>query len=152
VANTYTKLLYHIIFSTKRREPLITKDLRDDLYSYIGGILRGQLGSLLEIGGIADHVHLLIRIRPNVAVSDIVRLVKANSSKWVNERPDAKGRGRFAWQEGYGAFSLSPSQLHRVRRYVERQEDHHRTKTFQEEFVEFLRRHEIEFNELYVWD
>jgi putative transposase len=150
MANTYTKLLYHVIFSTKRREPLITDDLRNDLYSYIGGILRGQSGTLLEIGGIADHVHLVIRIRPDVSVSDIVRLVKSNSSKWANERPDA--RGRFAWQEGYGAFTVSSSQLPEVRSYLQRQEDHHRTKTFQEEFVEFLRRHEIEFNESYLWD
>ncbi len=152
MANTYTKLLYHVIFSTKRREPLITDDLRDDLYSYIGGILRGQAGSLVEIGGIADHVHLVIRIRPDVSVSDIVRLVKSNSSKWVNERPDAPGSERFAWQEGYGAFTLSSSQLPGVRKYVQGQEAHHRTKSFQEEFVEFLKRHEVEFNESYLWD
>jgi REP element-mobilizing transposase RayT len=150
LANTYTKLLYHIIFSTKRREPLITNNLKDDLYSYIGGILRGQSGSLLEIGGIADHVHLVIRIGPDVSVSDIVRLVKANSSKWVNERPDA--RGRFAWQQGYAAFPVSFSQLPGVLSYVQGQEDHHRRKTFQEEFVEFLKRHEIEFQESYLWD
>jgi putative transposase len=151
MANTYTKLLYHVIFSTKRREPLITDDLRDDLYSYIGGILRGQSGALLEIGGIADHIHLAIRIRPDISVSDIVRLIKSNSSKWVNERPGAR-QGRFAWQEGYGAFTVSPSQLPGVCRYVQGQEDHHRTKTLQEEFVEFLKRHEIEFDETYLWD
>src|SRR5947209_7705543 len=101
MANTYTKLLYHIIFSTKRREPLITPGLRDDLYSYIGGILRAKKDMLVEIGGMPDHLHLVIRIRPDVSVAEILRLVKANSSKWVNERP--KARGRFAWQEEYAA-------------------------------------------------
>ena len=150
MATTYTKLLYHIIFSTKRREPLISRGLRDDLYSYIGGILRARKGLLVEIGGMPDHVHLAIRIRPDVSVAEIVRLVKANSSKWVNERPEA--RGRFTWQEGYAAFSVSASQLPGVCRYLQSQEDHHRTKTFQEEYVEFLRRHDMEFDESHLWD
>src|SRR5262249_174983 len=142
MANTYTKLLYHIIFGTKRREPLVTTGFQDHLYSYIGGILRGRKGMLVEIGGMPDHVHLVIRIRPDVSVEEIVRLVKANSSKWVNEGPNA--RGRFAWQEGYAAFSVSCSQLPGVCRYVQNQAEHHRTKTFQEEYVEFLRRHDME--------
>ena len=150
MANTYTKLLYHIIFSTKRREPLITDALRVDLYPYIDGILRGQSATLLEIGGIVDHIHLLIRAGSNVSVSTLVRLVKSNSSKWVNERPNA--RGRFAWQEGYGAFTVSLSQLPGVRGYIQGQQAHHRAKTFQEEFLEFLKRHEIEYDESYLWD
>jgi putative transposase len=150
MANTYTKLLYHFIFSTKRREPLIVPELKKDLYSYIGGIVRGQKGVLVEIGGMPDHLHLVSRIRPDIAVAEIVRLVKANSSKWVNEQPNS--RGRFAWQEGYGAFTVSPSQLPGVCTYVQTQEDHHRTKTFQEEYVEFLKRHEIEFDESRLWD
>jgi len=150
MGSTYSNLLYHVIFSTKHREPLITPTIRADLYPYIGGILRGQSGHLLEIGGIPDHVHLVIQIRPDTSVAEIVRLVKSNSSKWVNERPDASGR--FAWQTGYGAFSVSVSQLSAVRSYVQEQENHHRARTFQEEFVEFLRRHEIEFDERYLWD
>jgi putative transposase len=150
MANTYTRLLYHMIFSTKHRDPLITAALRDDLYTYIGGIVRGQKGVLVEIGGMPDHLHLVTRIRPDISVAEIVRLVKANSSKWVNEQP-APGR-RFAWQEGYGAFTVSPSQLPGVCSYVQTQEDHHRTKTFQEEYVEFLKRHEIEFDESRLWD
>ena len=150
MANTYTKLLYHMIFSTKHREPLIIPGLRKGLYSYIGGIVRGQKGVLVEIGGMPDHLHLVTRIRPDTSVAEIVRLVKANSSKWVNEQP-ARG-GKFAWQEGYGAFTVSPSQLAGVCNYVQTQEDHHRTKTFQEEYVEFLKRHEIEFDESRLWD
>jgi putative transposase len=97
-----------------------------------------------------DHVHLVIQIRPDVSVAEIVRLVKANSSKWANERPDRAGA--FAWQRGYGAFTVSVSQLEVVREYVRGQEEHHRKTTFQEEFVEFLKRHGIEFDERYLWD
>ena len=148
--STYCNLLYHVIFSTKQREPLVTPAWREELYSYIAGILRGQDGQALEIGGTPDHVHVVMRIRPDVSVSDMVRLVKANSSKWANERPD--GAGRFAWQRGYGAFTVSVSQLEAVRQYVRSQEEHHRHRTFQEEFVEFLKRHGIEFDERYLWD
>ena len=144
MAGTYTELLYHLIFSTKQREPLISPRLQPDLYAYIGGIVRGQGGVLLDVGGMPDHVHLVLRIKPDSSVSEIVRLVKANSSKWVNEQPGQSGR--FAWQSGYGAFSVSLSRLSAVRDYVRTQEDHHRTKTFQEEFVEFLNRHEIAFD------
>jgi putative transposase len=148
--STYSSLLYHIIFSTKHREPLITPALREKLYLYVAGILRGQDGLALEIGGMPDHLHLVIRIKPDVSVSEIVRLVKANSSKWANER--LTGMGRFAWQRGFGAFTVSSSQLDAVRQYVRTQEDHHRVRTFQEEFVDFLKRHGIEFDERYVWD
>jgi putative transposase len=151
--STYSSLLYHIIFSTKHREPLITPALREELYLYVAGILRGQDGLALEIGGMPDHLHLVIRIKPDVSVSEIVRLVKANSSnssKWANER--LTGMWRFAWQRAFGAFTVSSSQLDAVRQYVRTQEDHHRVRTFQEEFVDFLKRHEIEFDERYVWD
>jgi REP element-mobilizing transposase RayT len=148
--STYCNLVYQIIFTAKQREPLITPPLREELYRYVAGILRGQDGFPLEIGGMLDHLHLVIRIKPDIAVSEIVRLVKANSSKWVNERPDA--RGRVAWQRGYGAFTVSFSQLDAVREYVRAQAEHHRHKTFQEELVEFLKRHKIEFDERYLWD
>jgi putative transposase len=97
MAGTYSQPIYHLIFSTKRREPLITPRLRQELYSYVGGILRGWEGILLEIGGMPDHLHLVIRIKPDVSVSEIVRLVKANSSKWVNERPERAGAMLPPW-------------------------------------------------------
>ncbi len=150
MAGTYTQSNFHVVFSTKHREPLITPRLRQDLYPYIGGIVRGQKCIPLEIGGMPDHVRLVIRLRPDLSVSELVRLIKANSSKWVNERPDHVGR--FAWQAGYGAFSVSLSQLAGVREYVQTQESHHRKKTFQEEFIEFLNRHEIAFDARYLWD
>jgi REP element-mobilizing transposase RayT len=126
MAGTYTKLIYHIVFSTKDREPLITPRMREDLYAYLGGIIRGQDGFIQAIGGMADHIHLVVGLKPDVSVSEIVRLVKANSSKWVNEQARASGGGRFAWQSGYGAFSVSVSQLKAVCEYVQKQEEHHR--------------------------
>jgi putative transposase len=149
MANTHSKLFYHIIFSTKYREPLISAALSTDLYAYIGEIIRARKSMLVEIGGMPDHVHLVIRCRPDLSVAVLVRLVKANSSKWVNERPDSIGR--FSWQEGYGAFSVSFSQLAGVCEYVRSQVEHHRTRTFQEEYREFLRRHEIAFEEAHLW-
>ena len=149
MANTYTKLFYHIVFGTKRREPLVSATLCKDLYAYIGGIIRAHKSALVEIGGMPDHVHLVVRTRPDISVSELVRLVKANSSKWANERGGSTGR--FAWQEGYGAFSVSFSQLPALREYVRNQAEHRRTRTFEEEYVEFLRRHEIEFDEAHLW-
>ena len=126
--SAYSNLIYHLIFSTKHREPLITPQLQKELYPYIAGILQGQESHLLEIGGIHNHVHLLIRLDPVISVSEIVRLVKANSSKWANERSTRDGR--FGWQRGYGAFTVSVSQLNAVRQYVINQEEHHRSRTF----------------------
>ena len=149
MAGTYTKLVYHIIFSTKDREPLVTPKLRETLYPYIGGIIRGQDSTLQAIGGMPDHIHLVARLKADISVSEIVRLVKANSSKWVNEQTDCAGR--FAWQSGYGAFSVSLSQLAAVCEYVQNQEAHHRKRTFQDEYQEFLKRHDVSFEEKRRW-
>ena len=147
--NTYTNLLYHIVFSTKERAPLITDDLKDELYKYIGGIIREEGGVLLEIGGIEDHVHILAKLKPAQAVSEILRLIKANSSKWVNEN---KSQSRFAWQEGYSAFSVSESQVVTVRRYIRNQVQHHRGQTYQDELVALLERHGVEYDSRFLWD
>ena len=148
--SSYTNLLYHLVFSTKERRPLITPELSADLYPYLGGIVRQEGGMLLEVGGMPDHVHLVARFRADLAVADMMRVIKANSSKWVNER--AGRTEQFAWQTGYGAFTISGSQLEVVRRYVQRQEEHHRKHTFQEEFVAFLKKHGIAYDERYLWD
>jgi REP element-mobilizing transposase RayT len=150
VPSSYTHLLYHIVFSTKERRPLITPALRAELEPYLGGIVREQRGIPLEIGGMPDHVHLVLRVRPDQAVADVVRLVKANSSKWANERSDLTER--FSWQTGYGAFTVSASQLAVVRRYVQTQEEHHRKQKFQEEFIGLLKKHGIEYDERYLWE
>ena len=123
MAGTYTNLLYHLVFSTKERIPLITKELQPDLYAYIGGIVRGEGGVLLEVGGISDHVHLLAKFKPTVAISDLLKKIKGGSSKWVNEEK-FKLR-KFGWQDGYAAFSVSESQVDAVRRYIREQEQHH---------------------------
>ena len=120
------------------------------MYPYIGGIIRGEGGILLEIGGTADHVHLLAKFKADASVAEMLRRIKANSSKWFNERQ--KGRERFRWQTGYGAFSVSQSMVETLRRYIQDQETHHRRATFQQEFLELLRKHEMEFDERYLWD
>ena len=148
--SSYTNLLYHIVFSTKERRPLITPTLQSELYPYIGGIIRNERGILLDIGGMPDHVHLVVRFRADVSVADMLRLIKANSSKWANERTDLTSV--FAWQAGYGAFSVSESRLPTVRHYVQTQEEHHHKQTFQEEFVVLLKKHGIEYDERYLWE
>ncbi len=150
MAGTFTNLLYHIVYSTKHRRSLIQSPLRDELYKYIGGIIRAEKGILLEVGGMPDHVHLVTRFKADSSVAEMLRLIKCNSSKWANERPDRTEA--FEWQTGYGAFTVSESQLAAVRNYVRNQEEHHRHRTFQEEFTELLRKHSIEFDPRYVWD
>ena len=147
--NTYTNLLYHIVFSTKDRAPLITENLKEELHKYIGGIIRDEGGVKLESGGVEDHIHLLVKFKASVSVSDMLRLIKANSSKWANER---RTEGEFAWQEGYAAFTVSESQVVPVRRYIRNQVQHHRKQTYKEEFVALLTRHGVEYDPKYLWD
>jgi REP element-mobilizing transposase RayT len=140
----------HIVFSTKRREPFITPDLAPRLYSYLGGAARRADSPLIAVGGIADHVHLLVSLGRQTCVADLVRDVKANSSAWVHETfPE---HTRFAWQAGYGAFAVSKSNVEAVKLYIARQEKHHGKQNYQNEFREFLTRHEIEWDERHVWD
>ncbi len=146
----FTNLLAHLVFATKHREPLIAPEWSEELYCYIGGIVRNTGGTSLIVGGMPDHIHLLVKMRTDVCIADLVRLVKSNSSKWVHElQPDSRG---FAWQTGYGAFSVSESLVGTVRKYIETQAEHHRQRTFQDEFVELLRRHGIELDPKYSWD
>jgi putative transposase len=143
-------LYFHLIFSTKNREPLISVDLQPRLFEYIGGILRNQKGVLIAAGGIEDHVHLLVSLSRQANISDTMRDLKCNSSHWVHETfPERK---EFAWQTGYGAFTVSFSALDSVRRYLANQREHHKKQTFQDEFVAILKLHELEYDERYVWD
>jgi len=148
VSHTAGNVILHLIFSTKDREPLITPEIRNDLFAYLGGIIRELKGTALIVNGTSDHVHLLVRIRPVHAVAQIARLVKANSSKWVHE----KWNTRFAWQTGYGAFSVSESNVSVVSQYIAEQEEHHKKHTFQEEYVAFLRKNSIPYDERYIWE
>lgn len=148
--SSFTYLNYHLVFSTKHRRPLIDDSWQQRLFDYVGGILRQQGGALLVAGGMPDHVHLLAAISKSIAVADALRDIKANSSKWIHEQ--IPGQTDFAWQAGYGAFTVSFSGMDAVRRYLDGQKEHHRVRTFQEEYLELLRRHEIDFDERYVWD
>jgi REP element-mobilizing transposase RayT len=150
MASTLTKLVYHLVFSTKNRVPLITPEIADDLYGYLGGIIRAEKGILIKAGGVADHVHLLCILRPTHAIADLVRTMKSNSSRWAREQP-VPGPD-FGWQTGYGAFTVSTSQIDALVDYIARQVEHHRKESFQEEFRMMLRQHGIAFDERYVWD
>ena len=141
-------LQVHFVFSTKNRLPLISPELATRLYSYIGGIARDNKSVLLCAGGMPDHVHLLVSMSREVSASEMMRLVKSNSSKWIHEEcPDIKD---FGWQAGYGAFSVSFSATPTVKEYIARQEEHHAKQPFQDEFRALLRKHEIPFDERYV--
>jgi REP element-mobilizing transposase RayT len=140
----------HIVFSTKNRKPFIDNALQPRLYAYIGGVLKSLGCVLVEAGGMPDHVHLLVSLGRENAVADVVRAAKSNPSKWIHETfPEQRS---LAWQAGYGAFAVSYSQVADVRRYIGDRAVHHARMTFQEELRKFLRRHEIAFDERYVWD
>ncbi len=145
MSDTYLYLRFHVIFSTKNRLPLIRDEWRTDLYSYFGGIIRHERGKLIEVNGCPDHVHLLFSTRADQSIADMVRLVKANSSRWIHHEPSP--RRPFQWQDGYGAFTVSPSAEARVARYIARQAIHHRRMDYKEEFRTFLKAHHIEYDE-----
>jgi REP element-mobilizing transposase RayT len=148
MAGTFSQLHYHIIFSTKNRTPTIEPAWRERLWKYLGGIVEGEGGIPLRIGGVADHVHLLITLLPKHDVSSIVQKLKANSSGWVHKH--FPGAGMW-WQEGFGAFTVSHSGLNEVDKYIANQESRHRTMTFQEEFLIFLEKHGIPYDERFIW-
>jgi REP element-mobilizing transposase RayT len=137
MSDTYTHLLFHLIFGTKHRAPLITVEIREDLYRYLTGIVSKIGGTLIAVGGMPDHVHLLVGLRPTHSVSEMMRDLKGSSSRWLNDMPGIA----FAWQNGYGAFSVSGSNLATVARYILHQEEHHRRFSFQDELREFLEKH-----------
>ncbi len=150
MSHTCSNLLVHAIFSAKDRKPLIESDLREDLFAYLGGIVREMQGKALIINGMPDHVHMLVELRPKVSVAELMRVAKANSSRWIHEtRPGHRG---FAWQTGYAAFSVSRSNALAVSKYIAEQEKHHRKRTFQDELILFLKKHGIAYDERYLWD
>ena len=150
MAGTFSRLLYHVVFSTKHRTLFIDPKVRAELYPYMEGIVHHQGGWLLSLGGMPDHVHLLIRLKPDMPVSQQVRDVKANSSKWVHEQKGLPAD--FAWQAGYAAFTVSESQEGTVRSYIRNQEQHHRRTPFKEELIALLRKHRVEFDPVYLFD
>lgn len=150
MANTYTQIYLHIVFSVKGRENLIQKKWKEELHKYICGIVNGKKQKVYAIGGMSDHIHILVSILPNIAISDLVRDIKANSSKWINEKEYLIGK--FQWQEGFGAFSYAQSQLDTVIAYINNQEQHHQKKTFQNEYLELLQKFKIEYDEKFLFE
>ncbi len=147
---SFASLHVHIVFSTKHRERTITADLRPRLHEYVGGILREQSCSLISAGGTDDHIHLLVSLARTISIADAVRVIKSNSSAWIHR--EFAELLDFQWQQGYGAFAVSFSNIEAVKKYIDNQEEHHRKTSFQDEFREFLRRHGTEWDERYVWD
>ncbi len=149
MAGSFTCLNCHLVFSTKERRPILIPQLREPLFPYVAGILKGLHSHLIQGGGVDDHVHLLIRLHQSTSVADCVRTIKANTSKWLREEHDAQWLG---WQEGYGAFSVSKSAVSDVQCYIQNQESHHTQTSFQDEFRALLLRHGIDFDEKYIWE
>jgi REP element-mobilizing transposase RayT len=149
MANTYTQIYIHYVFVVQNRIGLIQPRWRDDLYKYMSGTIANKEHKLLSIGGMPDHVHVLVSMSPKQSPSDLMADIKRSSSLWINENRFVMGK--FSWQEGYGAFSYGKSQIHDVATYIEKQEQHHKKQTFMEEYLEFLRLFEIEFDERYVF-
>ena len=148
MSQSLSRVLIHMVFSTKNREPYIVPDLRERTFTYLGGTLVALNCPPILVGGMSDHIHLLFVLAKTLAVSKVVEEVKKESSKWAKQNVHPA----FYWQSGYGAFSVSPSNEEAVRAYIANQEDHHRTQSFQDEFRELLRRHEVQWDEQYVWD
>lgn len=150
MAEAYSKIYIHIVFAVKGRQNLIHPSQKDELYKYITGIVQKKGHKLIRINGMPDHIHILIGFKPAFAISNLVRDIKSNSSAFINKKDWINGK--FEWQKGYGAFSYSHSQLEQVVRYIERQEEHHRQKTFREEYLKMLDRFDISFEKKYLFD
>ena len=149
MANTFSQIYIQTVFAVSGRLSLITHDFKEELHKYITGIVRNKNQKLISINGMPDHLHILIGLRPAMALADLVRDIKSDSSDWINRKKLV--RGKFAWQEGYGAFSYGHSQLNTIIRYIQNQEKHHRRRSFKNEYLTLLRKFQIEFKEEYVF-
>lgn len=150
MANTYTQLYAQIIFSPEGRQNLITERIKNDVYRYIGGIINNKSQKAMIINGMPDHLHILLGFSPDIALSDLLREVKVNSTNFINEKRLIAGK--FSWQRGFGAFTYSKSQIPKVADYIQLQEEHHKRKSFREEYLELLKKFEIEYNEKYLFE
>ena len=148
MANTYTQIHLQLVFAVKFRKCLIENSWKDELYKYITGIISSNAHKVLAIGGVSDHIHILIGMRPTQAVSDLLKEVKGSSSKWINERRFLTQH--FEWQEGFGAFSYAKSDLPKVISYIQHQEEHHRRKSFKEEYEEMLKEFHVDYDQRYI--
>jgi REP element-mobilizing transposase RayT len=148
--NTYTQIHIQFVFAVKYRRAVIAKEWKAELYKYIAGIIANNGHKLLAINGVEDHIHILIGVRPNQSISDLMQDVKGSSSKWINDQGYLSST--FKWQGGYGAFSYSKSHISNVIGYIERQEEHHRKTSFREEYLDFLEKFEVDYDERYIFD
>jgi len=149
MTNTYTSFHYHFTFSTKNREPWIVQGIEARMWAYIGGIARNHKMTAIQVGGIEDHIHALVLAPPTIAPSRIAQYLKGDSSKWIHEEfPNLR---RFEWQDGYGGFTVSKSQVPDLIEYIKNQRNHHRQRTFQEEYLELLKKHGVDYDERYLW-
>jgi REP element-mobilizing transposase RayT len=150
MANTFTQMYFHVVFAVKCRRNHIGKEWKDELFKYITGIHTNKKQKLIAINGVSNHIHILIGMKPDINLSNLVRDIKANSSKFITEKKLVNGK--FEWQEGFGAFTLGHSQLDRIVKYIQKQEKHHNSKTFLEEYIEFLNLYQIDFDPRYLFD
>ena len=150
MAGTFSQLYIQIVFAVKGRENLIRKEFRNDLHEYIAGIIKGKGQKPIIVNGVGDHIHLFVGLRPSMSVSDLVRDVKNNATNFINSKKYVAGK--FCWQEGYGAFSYSQSQIDSVFNYIKNQEIHHQKRTFREEYLDMLNKFEIDHDDKYLFD
>ena len=150
MANTYTSLHYHIVFSTKYRELWITPDIEERIWAFLGGIAKENRMKPIQIGGVEDHIHILLGAPATMSPAKAAQLIKGGSSAWIHTKfPKLQN---FAWQDGYGAFTVSKSAIPDVTTYIQNQREHHKRQSYKEEFLTLLHRHEIEYEERYLWD
>ena len=150
MAGTFSQIYIHVVFAVNGRENLLLKPWRDEVFKYMSGIIKGKNQKPIIVNGVANHVHLFIGLKPSMAISDLVRDVKNNSSNFINENKFV--RGKFSWQEGFGSFSYAHSQIEQVYQYILKQEEHHRKKTFKEEYLDFLHKFDVEYDEKYLFE
>ncbi|MBK6485138.1 MAG: IS200/IS605 family transposase [Chitinophagaceae bacterium] len=150
MAGTFSQIYIQVVFAVKGRQNLIQKAWKDDLHKYMAGIIKGKKQKSIIVNGMPDHIHAFIGLKPAMAVSDLVRDIKNNSTNFINDRKLVKGK--FSWQDGYGSFSYGHSQIDKVYKYILNQEQHHRKKTFREEYLDFLKKFEVPYDEKYLFE
>ena len=150
MANTYTQIYIHVVFAVKQRRSLLPMSHKEELFKYLTGIVKNRGQKLIAVNGVADHIHIFLGIKPNIALSDLVRDIKAGTSGYINEQGWISGK--FNWQEGFGAFSHSHSEIGRIVAYIERQEEHHRRSSFRNEYVSALKENDINYDEKYIFE
>ena len=148
MANTFTQIYLHFVFAVQNRYSIIQPEWKNELYKYITGIIQNNNHKLIAINGTANHIHMAVGYKPHQLISNLLQDIKGDSSKWINKKCFV--RGKFNWQQGYGAFSFSHSQIDRVAKYINNQEQHHKKKTFREEYIELLKKYDVPYNEKYI--